>query len=435
MSFQCRHRHLALVAVVSDRDRPRRSDLNEELCQFLFHRIREGMDTRRCTGEPVSGLPATTRAAVLTEYGNSPQVQNLPVPEPEPRAIVVKVEAATMCGSDVHLSHGALSDPNGIFHTTLPLVLGHEIVGRVAKLGHERTVDALNRPLNEGDLIAFTYARCRSCYWCTVAHQPTLCENATVNYGYGPVDRAPYLTGGYSEYAYVAPGCAVVKVPEGLDPAVAASATCAFRTVIHGFERLGQLKTIDTVVIQGSGPIGLFAVAYAVQLGVRQTIVIGGPADRLALAKKWGADLVMDFSEVDIDDRRAQIMQATDGRGADVIVECSGAQGAVEEGVQLVRRGGKYLLIGVGAPEKARIDITDLVVREVTVLGSAGGDIDHYYQALQFLADHGSRFSFADLLGKEYGLDQVGTALNAMKNATEIKPVIVPSLGLDGGKD
>ncbi|MEV7663642.1 zinc-binding dehydrogenase [Paenarthrobacter sp. NPDC089316] len=371
-------------------------------------------------------VPATTRAAVLTEYGANTQVWDLPIPDLDPRGILVTVEAATMCGSDVHLSQGALSDPKAVFHTELPLVLGHEIVGRVAKLGSDRVVDGLNRPLKEGDLIAFTYARCRSCFWCSVAHQPTLCENS-VNYGYGPVDEFPYLTGGYSEYAYVMPGCGVVKVPEGLDPALAASATCAFRTVVHGFERVGQLKSTDTVVIQGSGPIGLFAVAYAVQMGVRRTIVIGGPADRLALAQRWGADAVMDFTEVGIEERRVRVLEATEGRGADVVLECSGARGAMEEGVGLARRGGKYLLLGVGAPEKARIDVTDLVIREITVLGSAGGDVDHYYQALQFLADYGDRFPFEAILGNRYGLEDVGSALAAMKNATEIKPVIIPA--------
>ena len=78
-------------------------------------------------------------------------------------------------------------------------------------------------------------------------------------YGWGPVDKPPYLTGGYSEYCYVMPICKTVRVPDELDSRVAASATCAFRTVVHAFEELGALKPTDTVVIQGTGPVGLYA--------------------------------------------------------------------------------------------------------------------------------------------------------------------------------
>lgn len=363
-----------------------------------------------------------TRAAMIVEYGRSPEVRTLSVPRAEPRAAIVRVEASTMCGTDVHIWRGEYAAA-GL--SRLPLVPGHEIVGRIVELGSERRVDALNRPLAEGDLVAWSYAWCGSCYWCTVAKQPTACENARM-YGWGPGDEAPYITGGFSEFCYVMPSCDIVKVPNGLDPALAASATCAFRTIVHGYEKVGGLKTSDTVVVQGSGPVGLYALAFAIQTGARQTVMIGAPPARLAIARSWGADVIVDVETTDIATRREIVLDRTDGRGADLVIECSGANPAFAEGMDLVRRGGRYLVVGASDPRPAQIRPTDFPLRQLTVAGSMSGDISHYYRALTFLRDHQDRVSFSDILGSRFALDQVGEALDAMESMREIKPVIIP---------
>jgi threonine dehydrogenase-like Zn-dependent dehydrogenase len=351
------------------------------------------------------------------------EVWDIEVPELEPGAILVKVEACTMCGTDVHIADGDFEE---IGSSHVPLVMGHEIVGRIVALGEGRTTDSLNRPLAEGDLIAWAYGWCDRCYWCTIAKQPTLCANMRM-YGWGPADKHPYLTGGYAEYCYVMPICKTVKVPEGLDPRVAASATCAFRTMIHAYEDLGPIKPSDTVVIQGSGPVGLYALAYASQMGARQTIVIGAPEARLAIAERWGADVIVDVTATTLEERRARVLELTDGRGADIVVECSGVTAAFEEGMDLIRRGGRYLVVGASERRKAQIDASYINQKQIALVGTVSADVSHYYRALQFLADHGDRFDFAALLGNTYGLDQVGDALQAMREAREAKPVIVPS--------
>lgn len=366
--------------------------------------------------------PLTTRAAVLVEYEKPLEVRELTIPDPEPMAAVVRVEASTMCGTDVHIWRGQYAAA-GL--SRLPLVPGHEIVGRIVALGSERQVDSLNRPLAEGDLVAWSYAWCGSCYWCTVARQPTACENARM-YGWGPADQSPYITGGFSEYVYVMPRCGIVKVPEGLDPAVAASATCAFRTIVHGYEKIGRIDTHETVLVQGTGPVGLYALAYAIESGARQTVVIGAPKSRLDIARKWGADVVLDLEATDMPTRRDQVLEITDGRGADLVVECSGANVAVEEGMELVRRGGRYLIIGASEALPAAIRPTYFNLRQLTVAGTMSGDIQHYYRALSFLQDHQDRFSFGDLLGSRFSLEEVGGALAGMETMREIKPVIVP---------
>lgn len=369
-------------------------------------------------------LAEKSAAAVLSEYNQPLEVREIDIPELEPDAMIVEVEASTMCGTDVHIYNG---DYAGANLSKLPLVMGHEIVGRIAALGKDRRIDSVGRPLQEGDLVAWSYAWCGRCYWCNISKQPTACANARM-YGWGPADQFPHLTGGFAQYAYVMPLCDVVKVPENLDPALAASSTCAFRTIVHGYEKIGRIETIDTVVIQGSGPIGLYALAFAIQSGARQTICIGAPAGRLELAKRWGADHVFNIEDTDVPERRERVLELTEGRGADLLVECSGAGAAFVEGMDLVRRGGRYLIIGQADPNPVEIRATYFNLRQLTVAGIMSADISHYYRALQFLSDHQDKFPFHELLGNRYSLSGVNEALDSMKNMREVKPVILPQM-------
>lgn len=369
-------------------------------------------------------LPRESTAAVLVEYNEPLQIRSLPVPTLEPRGVLVEVEASTMCGTDVHIWRGSYAKTG---MSQLPLVPGHEIVGRIVALGDERRVDALNRPLAEGDRVAWSYAWCGQCYWCTVAKQPTQCENARM-YGWGPADQTPYLTGGFSQYAYIMPQCSIVKAPDTLDPAIIASGTCAFRTIVHGYEKIGRIESTDTVVIQGSGPVGLYALAYAIASGAKKTVIIGAPTARLELAKKWCADVVLDVRNTSAEERQQIIRDATEGRGADVIVECSGVNAAFVEGMELVRRGGRYLIIGASDPRPVEIKASYFNLRQLTVAGTMSGDISHYYRALNFLDAQQNRFSFDDLLSTRFQLDQVNSAIEGMEEMREIKPVILPSL-------
>ena len=364
--------------------------------------------------------PKTSPAAVLTAYGKPIEVQELDVPELEPGAALVQVEASTMCGTDVHIAHGQLS-----FVSQLPVVMGHEIVGRVVALGQERTRDAVDRPLAEGDRVVWSYAWCGHCFWCTAARQPTMCANARM-YGWGPATTFPHLTGGWTQYSYVMPQCKMLKVPEDMDPAVLASATCAFRTVVHGYERIGTIEPFETVVIQGSGPVGLYAVAYAAQSGAARVLCIGAPAARLEIASRWGAQQVFDVTATSREERKEAVLAVTDGRGADLVVECSGVGVALSEGFDLIRKGGRYLVVGQADPTPVPLRGTDFNTRQLTVAGNLSGDIPHYYRAVRFLEDNASRFDFGAMLGGHYGLGEANEALAAMEAMREIKPVILP---------
>jgi threonine dehydrogenase-like Zn-dependent dehydrogenase len=359
---------------------------------------------------------------MVVDYERGVEVRELAVPPLEDGGILVKVEAATCCGTDVHIARGDLRDSPTC---KIPLVLGHEMVGRVVALGRGRDTDVLGRKLEEGMLIAWASPWCGSCYWCSVAKQPTLCPNANV-YGFGPADQFPYLTGGFSEYVYVNPRSRVVQVPDSLDPAVASSATCAFRTVVHAFETVGQLRPTDTLVIQGSGAVGLYATAYAKIMGIGQVIVIGAPANRLDLARRWGASVVLDVENTAPEMRLQAVLDATDGRGADIVAECSGAAPAFTEGLSLLRRGGRMLVVGAASPRTSEVLATNFNMRQISVSGSISAEISHFWRAFELLVHNSDRFDFSELIGTSHTLDDTAGALEKIAGGA-MKTVILPN--------
>lgn len=366
-------------------------------------------------------LPKTSKAAVLVDYRKPLEIREVPIPELEPGAMLVRVDTATICGTDLHIWKGEMTA-----FSNVPSIPGHEIVGRVVAIGKGGKTDALGQPLKEGDRVVWTYVNCDRCYWCTIARQPTLCPSFTM-YGWARCDAHPYLMGGFAEYAYILPQCKVIRVPDEVPSSLAASASCALRTVVHGFERLRGFTTQETVLIQGTGPVGLYATALAKVSGAGQIIVFGAPASRVALAKEWGAHHALNVEETSPEQRKALVMEWTDGRGPDVVIECSGTTAALQEGFDLVRRGGRYLVIGGGDPTPLTIPSIIFLTKQIEVIGILSGYAPHYYRALQFLKNYRDLFPFQKLITNTYSLEQINEAFARTMNLQEIKPAVVPA--------
>jgi L-iditol 2-dehydrogenase len=371
----------------------------------------------------MTAVPATSRAACVVAFQQPVEIRDIPVPaELEPGAILVKTERASICGSDVHLWQGELGIASRL---PLPVILGHEMMGRVARLGPGVTHDSAGQPLQEGDRIVWTHASCGSCYMCTVTHQPTLCPNRKM-YMFTNCEQPPYLLGGFAEYCYVHPTSGRIKVPEGVSSELASAASCALRTVVHGFDRLGRIENYETVVIQGAGPLGLYSAAMAVAAGAQQVIVIGAPETRLEVARRWSVAHTINFEGVpEARERRRMVRSLTDRRGADIAIEVSGGPTAFPEGIDLVRRGGRYLVIGQVGAHQVSIAPRLIVEKQLSVFGVMSGNTDHYYKALTFLEHNRERFSFEDMLSNRYRLEQINDALEAMRGFREVKPVVV----------
>ena len=354
------------------------------------------------------------RAAVITAHNRPLEIQRVPIPELEPGALLVRMEASTLCGTDVHRWHGPLGGGD-----TLPIITGHEPCGYVEEIAGERT-DILGNPVKRGDRIVWSYVACGSCYYCSVALQPCICPGRA-SWGHNRSDRFPYLLGSCAEYMYVPPPCLIIKVPEEVSSASAAASACAYRTVMHGFDRLGAVKSNETVVIQGSGPLGNFATAVARDHGAKKVLVIGAPVNRLEVTKHMGADAVLNLEEItDEKDRRNWVRDHTDGRGADVVIQVANNL-AVPEGLTLLRGGGRYLSIGAGG--KANVAVEKLP-QEMTFLTIRSAEPRHWLQAIDFLASRRKIFPFEEMISASYTLEQVNEALQAMASYQVVKAVI-----------
>lgn len=364
-------------------------------------------------------------ASVVREYRRPLDLVEYPVPRPEPGALLVRVDVATMCGSDVHAWEGAYE---GVLRVEPPLVLGHEVVGIVEEIGAGADRDSLGRPLSVGDRVVWAHEPCGRCRQCTVDRQPTLCPNRRIGMMESSA-RPPHFTGTFAEYSYVWPKSGRLRVPDDVKSEWASAASCALRTVVNAVERAGVIDYRHNVVIQGAGPVGLFLTAVVATHSPARIIVVGAPDARLEVARSFGADYTVSIEAYpDPQQRQEYITQLTEGRGPDVAFEASGGRNAVSEGTDMLAPNGRYVLIGsVGGPPQ-QIAVGRLVTRGLTVTGSFGGDIDSYHKALEFLRRNRSRFDFDLVLGDRYPLGQVTAALERMQAFDDIKPVIVPGM-------
>ena len=354
------------------------------------------------------------RAAVITEHNKPLEIQKVPIPDLEPGALLVKIVASTLCGTDVHRWHGPLGNSD-----SLPIITGHEPCGVIEDFNGERT-DILGNKLKRGDRVIWSYVACGSCYYCSVAMQPCICRGRA-SWGHNRCDEFPYLLGSVSEFMYVPPECLIIKVPDEVSSGSAAAAACAYRTVMHGYDMLGAIKDHETVVIQGSGPLGNFATAVAKDHGAKKVLTLGAPGHRLEVSKKMGADDVLNIQEVtDAQDRKDWVKDHTDGRGADIVIQVA-TNAAVAEGLTRLRDGGRYLDIGAGG--KGTIAVESMP-QEMTYLTVRSGEPRHWLQAVEFLASRRDRFPFDDMISKSYKLEEVNEAMSAMANFEVVKPVI-----------
>src|SRR3990170_552842 len=294
------------------------------------------------------------KAAIFLGAGKGYQIEELPVPDPEPGGIVIKVSMAGICGSDLHIWRG----DSPAFAMMSNQVVGHEMTGRVYKLGANISSDSLGRPLKEGDRVCYAYFYpCNRCYQCNKG-EFAACPNKVNKMVMNP---SPF-SGAYAEYYYLMPGHWVFKVPDELSDEMVTSVNCALSQVTYGLRKAG-FQMGDTFVVQGAGGLGANACAVAKEMGADQVIVIDGLKDRLELAKKFGADHTINLTELKTPEERVQkVLELTGGRGADVVGEFVGLPAVVPEGLQMVRSGGTYLEIGnISFGQTVAIDPSALV--------------------------------------------------------------------------
>ncbi len=318
-------------------------------------------------------LPAKSFAMVQTGV-RTLEPRDLPIPEIDEDSALLQLEACGICGSDYEQYEGMLRTP-------VPVVPGHEPLGRIARIGDRA---ATRWGVDVGDRVAVeTMISCRHCLQC-LGGSYHLCDDRKI-YSYIPTTEAPGLWGGYAQYMYLHPNSVVHPVSDSLPAELAV----IFNPLGAGFRwavEMPELQPGETLVILGPGQRGLASVIAAREVGAGTIIVTGLEADaeKLALARVFGADHTID---VDNENPVHRVKELTNGRGADVVVDVSAyATAPVVDALSMVRPGGRVVLAGVKGFKAVEGFVSDLVVmKEIKLLGAIGVTASGYRSAIGLL--------------------------------------------------
>ena len=356
------------------------------------------------------------RASVLVKT-NQLETWDVEIADPEPGGALVSIVMGGVCGSDVHILTGEAGE------MPFPIILGHEGIGRIEKLGAGVSTDYAGAELKAGDLVYWSpIALCHRCYSCSVLDE-TPCENTQFF-----EDASKPNWGSYADYAWLPNGMPFYRLPDKADAAAVAALGCALPTALRGFDRCGPVRVSDTVVVQGAGPVGLSAVLIAAQAGAREIIVIDGSAKRLDAAKSLGATEGIGL-DVSPDERRRMIYDRVGRNGPNIVVEAAGALPAFPEGVDIAGNHGRYIVLGLwGAIGTQPISPRDLTIKNLTIGGATFPKPKHYYQALHLAVSLQDRLPLGALVSHRFGIAQAAEALKLTKSGETLKAVIDPTI-------
>jgi threonine dehydrogenase-like Zn-dependent dehydrogenase len=374
-----------------------------------------------------NGTRSTARAAVMVGPGLL-EVREFPLEAPRDGWALLRILRSGICGTDLHTFRGETLQYGGTPHErtiTYPLICGHENVGVVVETGGEVS-DHEGTPLRPGDrVVPGANVACGSCHYCREGYPYYACERLE-DYGNSlGADRPPYLLGGWSEYLYVMPGSRLFRVPEGLPDGLAA--LTELLSVTHGLDRLGDLSR-SIVYVLGCGPLGLCHIAKARLLGARTIIALDRLPPRLEMARELGASVAFSLDDTTPEERRARLLDLTDGLGVDVAVDAAGAPEAFGEGLGALRFAGTLLEVGAfTGTRRAEIDVAaDICLKDARVVGVGGEDDAAYPVSLRLLSEHGGELGLERLVTHVFPLERVRESVRTALEGDAIKVQLAP---------
>jgi threonine dehydrogenase-like Zn-dependent dehydrogenase len=334
------------------------------------------------------------RMAVLPGYGEPIEIREYEVPEPEPGGMILRIEQAAICGSDLHVWRG---DTSSEPEPAAALGFGHEGFGRVYKLGPGTATDDAGRPLRVGDRVIHH-----------VLPSPLGRVPATSSRrAYG---EWPYFFSTFADYFYVAANRAVFRAPDELPDDILPSVNCAMGAAINALIR-GGVAFGSKVVIFGAGGLGLTATAAAKCMGATTVVVTDRIDSRLQLARQFGADHVLNVAEVSTaEDRVAAVRDMTGG--ADVVVEMVGLASLLPEGIAMLAPGGTFVEVGLFfTGTSVSFDPSTLLRANKKIVGSPGYPPALIPRILDFLVRNHRTVPFDRIISHRFGLEQINAAL------------------------
>lgn len=337
------------------------------------------------------------RAAVLAAPGRF-EIEERPIPAPGPGEVLIRIARTGICGTDMHIFHGHYAAES------LPMIPGHEFTGRIAALGAGVT------GLAEGaKAVVDMNIGCGRCFWCR--------RNEILNC---PEMRQMgiHTDGAFCDYMVV-PARLVIPAPEVVPDAVLALTeplACVVRAA-----RKAQVTFGQSVLVIGAGPIGNLHVQLLRTIGAAPIIVTDLSPERVQMAVAGGADYgVSDPAQLE-----AAVLQATEGRGADVVIESVGHPALYAQAQRLMRKGGHLAFFGLTGPDaELPLPILDTILRENSAKGSVAGMGEDMHDALTLLT-HG-RIDTAPFTGAAYALEDIQQAFDSLaERPLDLKTQIV----------
>lgn len=316
-------------------------------------------------------MKRTADAMIFSGPGQSLRPAQFAAPDPENDEVLIRITACTLCGSDLHSFEGRRAVP-------VPTILGHEILGRIEAFGPGAARrDFSGQDLRIGDRVTWSIvASCVACFYCRRG-LPQKCERM-VKYGHEALQPGRELTGGLATFCRLAPGTAILRLPEDLPDEIACPANCATATVAAALDAAGDLRD-RCVLVLGAGMLGLTASAMARSRGAT-VIACDTNAERLERARTFGA------AHVASPENLQEAASAVTGRyGVDVVLELTGVPAALENAWPSVRIGGVIVLVGSVFPSRPMPLLLEQVVRrQLTLRGIHNYAPQHLVAALDF---------------------------------------------------
>src|ERR687888_482507 len=338
-------------------------------------------------------------AAQIVKPKESLQIQHVETPKPKGSQALIKVNSSGVCHSDIHLWEGGYEGPSGQFLKTTdrgvkyPLTPGHEIAGTVESMGDE--AEGFNK---NQKVIVFPWIGEGLCPACRIG-QENLCDK--------PRSLGIYTDGGYADYVLVPSYKYLVKLDEDMDLDASATLSCSALTA-YGVIKNTDLKPNDNVVIVGAGGLGLMAIQIAKAITGANVIAMDLDDNKLEVAKKNGADSTINSKK---GDPVKAIMESTDKMGADAIIDFVNASKTVETDMQLLRRRGKLVLVGLFGGE-LKLNLVTMPTRAYKIIGSYTGSISEMVQ----LVSLAKRGTIKPLVSNRFRLDQATEALRMLRD-------------------
>ncbi|MDE1161229.1 MAG: zinc-binding dehydrogenase [Acidobacteriaceae bacterium] len=360
-------------------------------------------------------IPETMKAWVLGDPGQLTLVDK-PVPSPKRAEVLVRIDAVAICATDLEIiKHGPPSMIQGGLPFNKNFTPGHEYMGTVVALGPGVDEYEIGQRVT-----VEIHAGCGQCIRCRQGMY-TSCHNYGKNYG--DVDkghRANGFTtdGGFCEYQ-INNINTLVPIADTMSDEEATLVVTA-GTAVYGLTELGGLVAGESVVVTGPGPIGLLGAAVAKALGAQPVILTGTRDNRLEIGKQLGADYVINVKN---EDPVKRVRELTDGKGADYVVECSGAPNAVNEAAQMLNRGGKICLAAFPG-EAAPVDVAYIVRNNIYLYGIRGEGKSATHRAEAFMRQ--KRFDATVVCTHTFPLSELPEALRYARDRVEdaIKVVV-----------